>query len=127
VKLLLDENLSWRLVHRIADLFPASIHVSDVGPVQTPDGAVWEFAKANGFSILKADADFHELATTLGAPPKVIWIRGCDFPTASAEALIRQQSIRIGDFLDDPERAILVLRTASSKSLPPPGPSRTNG
>jgi hypothetical protein len=52
VKLLIDENLSRKLV------------------AQSPDATVWEYAKANGFTILTADVDFFELATTLGPPPK---------------------------------------------------------
>ncbi len=110
MKLLLDENLSRRLVPRIADLFPGSAHVSSAALVQTPDLAVWEYAKSNDFSIVTADGDFYELATTLGPPPKVIWLRGCDYPTAVAEGLIRDQSIRIAEFLEEPERAVLILR-----------------
>jgi predicted nuclease of predicted toxin-antitoxin system len=110
VKLLLDENLSRRLVRRIADLFPDSEHIGAKGLLQAPDAVVWEFAKANGFAIATADADFYELATTLGPPPKVIWLRGCDYPTAVAESLIRSQAIRIAEFLNDPERAVLILR-----------------
>ena len=71
---------------------------------------MWEYAKANDFSIVTADADFYELATALGPPPKVIWLRGCDYPTAVAEKLIRTQAIRIAEFLEDPERAVLILR-----------------
>ena len=79
MKLLLDENLSRRLVPRLADLFPESAHVSSLGLIQAPDSAVWEYAKSNGFAIVTADADFYELATALGHPPKVVWLRGC-FP-----------------------------------------------
>ncbi len=110
MKLLLDENLSRRLVPRILDLFPESVHVSAVELLQAPDSEVWEFAKANGFAIVTADADFYELATTLGTPPKVIWLRGCDYPTALAEELIRGQAVRIAEFLDEPERAVLILQ-----------------
>jgi predicted nuclease of predicted toxin-antitoxin system len=110
VKLLLDENLSRRLVPRIADLFPGSTHVLTEGLHQAPDKLIWEHARSNEFSIVTADADFHELATALGPPPKVIWLRGCDYPTAVAEKLIRNQAIRISEFLDDAERAVLILR-----------------
>jgi predicted nuclease of predicted toxin-antitoxin system len=106
VKLLFDENLSRRLVDRLADLFPGSTHE---GLLQTPDIDVWNWAKANGFSIATADADFYELATAFGPPPKVVWLRGCDYPTAVAERLIRGQAIRVGEFLDDAERAVLIL------------------
>jgi predicted nuclease of predicted toxin-antitoxin system len=110
VKLLLDENLSRRLVRLIEDLFPGSVHVSSEGLLQVPDTAIWEYARRNDFSVVTADADFYELATTLGPPPKVIWLRGCDYPTSVAEELIRGQAIRIAEFLEEPERAVLILR-----------------
>jgi predicted nuclease of predicted toxin-antitoxin system len=66
--------------------------------------------KGPWFAIVTADADFYELATTFGPPPKVIWLRGCDYPTAVAEDLIRGQAIRIAEFLEEPERAVLILR-----------------
>jgi predicted nuclease of predicted toxin-antitoxin system len=110
VKLLFDENLSPRLVRRIADLFPESLHVRSEGLKQTPDTTVWEYAKSNEFVIVTADSDFFDLATALGSPPKVIWLRGCDYPTSVAEDLIRSQAIRIVDFFEDPGRAVLILR-----------------
>jgi predicted nuclease of predicted toxin-antitoxin system len=110
VKLLLDENLSRRLVLRLADLFPESAHVGLVGLLQASDEDVWKFARSNNFAIVTADADFYELATTLGFPPKVLWLRACDYPTAVAESLIRGQAIRIVEFLQDSERAVLVLQ-----------------
>jgi len=70
VKLLLDENLSPRLVRRIEDLFPGSMHVRSEGLKETPDKTVWEFARSNAFSIVTADADFYDLAIALGHPPK---------------------------------------------------------
>ena len=110
MKLLFDENLSPQLVRRIADLFPDSTHVRSVELKQTPDRTVWEYAKSNNLSIVTADADFYEIAVALGHPPKVIWLRGCDYPTAVAEELIRGQAIRIFNFFEDTERAVLILR-----------------
>ncbi len=79
MKLLLDENLSCRLVHRLADLFPDSTHVAVAGLLHSPDTSVWEHAKAGDYAIVTADADFYELAITFGPPPKVIWLRCCDY------------------------------------------------
>lgn len=101
MKLLFDENLSHRLVVRLADLFPESSHVVIEGLLQNPDIVIWEYAKARKFAIVTADADFYELSTTFGPPPKVIWLRGCDYPTGVGEGLIRSQSIRIAEFLQN--------------------------
>jgi predicted nuclease of predicted toxin-antitoxin system len=107
---LLDENLSRRLVGQLADLFPGSVHVSSEELLHASDIAVWEYAKAFDFSIVTADADFYELAISRGAPPKVVWLKGCDYPTAVAARLIRGQAIRIIEFLEDPERAVLIVK-----------------
>lgn len=109
MKLLLDENLSRRLVDRIADLFPGSSHIAREGLLQSTDRAIWEFAAAKEFAVVSADSDFYELAITLGPPPKVIWLRNCDYPTIVAEGLIRGEAIRIREFLSDPDQAVLVL------------------
>lgn len=75
-----------------------------------PDAAVWECARSRGFAIVTADADFYELAITLGPPPKIVWLRGCDYPTKVDESLIRDQAVRIAEFLEDADRAVLILR-----------------
>ena len=37
MKLLLDENLSRRLVPKLLDVFPGTIHVADADMLRTPD------------------------------------------------------------------------------------------
>lgn len=110
MKLLFDENLSRRLTARLDDLFPHSSHVSLEGLLHAGDRAVWDYARLHGFAVVTADGDFYELAVSLGPPPKVVWLRGCDYPTSVAEHLIRDQSVRIAEFLEDEDRAVLILR-----------------
>jgi predicted nuclease of predicted toxin-antitoxin system len=75
VKLLLDENLSDRIIFRIGDLFPGSMHVKTVGLSDADDDVVWEWAKQHGFTIASKDTDFHQRAIVFSHPPKVIWLR----------------------------------------------------
>ena len=110
MRLLLDENLSRRLIRRIEDLFPDVRHVSSEGLMQASDTAVWAYARQNGLTIVSADADFYQMAITVGPPPKVIWLKGCDFPTAIVEEMMRREAIRISEFEKDPEQAVLVLQ-----------------
>ncbi len=42
--LLFDENLSYRLVVALSDIYPHSVHVRDVGLVGATDEAVWDYA-----------------------------------------------------------------------------------
>jgi predicted nuclease of predicted toxin-antitoxin system len=52
VKLLLDENLSDRIISRIADLFPGSTHIKAAGLKEAGDFVVWEWAKQRRFAIV---------------------------------------------------------------------------
>jgi len=54
LKLLLDENLSPRLVNRLGLLFPALTHVRDVALKQAADRDISSWAKDNDFGILRA-------------------------------------------------------------------------
>jgi predicted nuclease of predicted toxin-antitoxin system len=110
VKLLVDQNVSRKLVPLIRDLYPGSMHASLLGLVQADDELVWQYAQSEDYCILTADSDFHELAISKGAPPKVIWLKNCGHPTSEAESLIRSQTIRINEFLEDPEHSVLILR-----------------
>jgi predicted nuclease of predicted toxin-antitoxin system len=74
-----------------------------------PDEEVWRCAAANGFVLVSADSDFFERATTLGPPPKVVWLRDWRYSTREAEALLRKEAIRVATFVDDPDLAILML------------------
>jgi predicted nuclease of predicted toxin-antitoxin system len=68
MKLLFDQNLSFKLCRALADLFPESTQVRLVA--DATDRAVWNYAKINGFALISLDSDFAEMATFLGPPPK---------------------------------------------------------
>ncbi len=73
MKLLFDANLSPKLVNRLAGLFPRSAHVFETAMARsTSDELIWEYAKANAFTIVTADSDFLHLAQFRGTPPKLV-------------------------------------------------------
>src|SRR5689334_15526234 len=104
---MLDENLSRRLVGQLADLYPDSAHVVAFALLESPDYQIWEFAKTGNYIVVTTDSDFYELATTVGPPPKVIWLRRWAHPTKDAERVLRREAIRISEFGADPELAVL--------------------
>jgi predicted nuclease of predicted toxin-antitoxin system len=75
MRLLLDENLSPKLVRLLDDLFPGSVHVRDVGLKAADDSLVWNYAKENSLVICSKDSDLHQRSFVLGFPPKVVWVR----------------------------------------------------
>ena len=57
---------------------------------------------------MTADCDFYELATTLGPPSKVVWLR-TRHPTKDAERVLRRDAIRIMEFGAHPELGAFTL------------------
>jgi predicted nuclease of predicted toxin-antitoxin system len=56
VKLLLDENLSDKIVARIVDVFPGSTHVKSEALTHAGDALIADWAKQRGFTIVSKDA-----------------------------------------------------------------------
>ncbi len=75
MKLLLDENLSRRIIPFIEAAFPGSSQIALLGMERCSDREVWEFAGKNNFVIVTKDVDFYEMSTLYGHPPQVIWLR----------------------------------------------------
>jgi predicted nuclease of predicted toxin-antitoxin system len=75
MKLLLDENLSRRLVPFLQHDYPGSNQVVLLGMESASDKEVWQRAKDQDFVILTRDADFQELSLVWGQPPKVIRLK----------------------------------------------------
>jgi len=75
MRLLLDENLSRRLVPFLQHDFSGSTHVVLLGMESAPDKEVWQRAKDDGYVVVSRDADFQELSLVWGAPPQVIRLR----------------------------------------------------
>ena len=105
MKLLFDQNISFRLVNHIADVFPGSKHVSDAGLLNCEDQEIWLFAKNNGFVIVTFDSDYYDIALINGCPPKVIWLRTGNITTREIAVLLLKNSKSIDSFVNEPDNA----------------------
>ena len=109
MRLLLDQNLSPRLVPALVDLYPGSGHVREVGLQTADDDMVWRYAAEHGFVIVSKDADFHERSFLLGYPPKVVWIRRGNCSTDDVITLLRDHYAAMLMFDADEEGSFLAL------------------
>ena len=89
MSLLFDQNLSRRLVGLLAADYPGSEHVEGAGLLGADDLTVWNYAAGRGHLVVSKDSDFRHLALLHGPPPKVIWVRVGNGPTAAVAALLR--------------------------------------
>jgi predicted nuclease of predicted toxin-antitoxin system len=109
MKLLLDENLSDRIINKIIDLYPDSQHVKTLGLINTDDAIIWEFAKMNNFVIISKDSDFHQRSLLYGHPPKFIYLRIGNSPTSKIVQILRDNVTTITQFASSDTESILVL------------------
>lgn len=109
MKLLFDQNISYKLVKRLYDLFPGSQHVRQIGLDEDNDPTVWKYAKDNNFIIVSKDEDFHQLSFLYGPPPKVVWLRLGNCSTNEIERALRHNWSMIKDFVSDEKGAFLVI------------------
>lgn len=108
--LLLDENLSPRLIAALAADYPNSCHVETVGLRGRPDYEVWAHARDCGFVLASKDNDFRQLSFLHGAPPKVVWLRVGNAPTRAVLDMLRTHKDTIAAFAREEEAALLILR-----------------
>lgn len=109
MKLLLDQNLSPRLVHRLADLYPHSVHVMGVGLDRSLDREVWNYARQHDYLIVTKDVDFSEFSILQGFPPKIIWIRRGNCSTQEIETILRDNFNSIKAMHEDTNTGIIEL------------------
>ena len=109
VKLLFDQNLSPKLINRLADLYPNSDHLDLLGLGAADDVLVWEHAKENDLVVVTKDSDFADLSVFRGFPPKVVWIRRGNCSTNDIEKILRNHQTEIEDLTIDEISGILTL------------------
>lgn len=101
MKLLLDENTSYRALKLLKEHFPGSVHVNSVGVPLRTDQAIWQFAKEKGFIIVTFDSDFVQLATLRKAPPHILLLELKNPSYAEVAQALVQRSSLIEAFIRD--------------------------
>ena len=107
MKLLLDQNLFFKLIPLISSAFPGSRHIKEFNLTQQQDSQIWSFAAERGFTIVSKDSDFLHLALLRGHPPKVLYLRlgNCSTRDVAARLLLGQETIKA--FINHPEESLL--------------------
>ena len=101
MKLLFDQNISYRISQLIEDIFPESKQVRNLKLENSTDRQIWDYAKEKDYCIVTFDSDFYDLSLFRGSPPKIIWLRMGNTSTKSLEKIIRENEILIKEFLEN--------------------------
>jgi len=101
MKLLFDQNISFRITKKLKAVFQEAKHVSDCGLSNAEDPEIWKFAKANGFTIVTFDGDFFDIGLINDFPPKIIWLRAANLSTQALAKLLLNNESTIQSFIND--------------------------
>ncbi len=108
--LLLDENLSYKLVSRLIHEFPGTQAVAKSNNLGegTGDERVWKYAKINSLVLVTKDKDFVDYWKRFGPPPKVIKLNIGNCRINAIELLLKSNKEEIIQFVAG-NKGLLVL------------------
>ena len=109
MKLLFDQNISFRIMRLLPDSFSECCHLQSVGLNNCNDNEIWQFAKQNDFTIVTFDSDFSDIATLRGFPPKIVWLRTGNLNTNEIAERIILNSSKIVSFIEYPEQSCIEI------------------
>lgn len=95
MRLLFDENLSHRLVDLLADVYPDSVHVRDIGLASATDLEVARYASDVDLVIVTKDIDFEELGLASSHQPRIIRLAIGNSSTADVERILRSVATEV--------------------------------
>ena len=88
--------MSWRLAPVLTEHFGECIHVNKTElPKPAKDTEIWNYAAANGYSIITQDSDFLNLLQTRSFPPKIILLRVGNMNRKTSEEILIQAKTSI--------------------------------
>jgi len=95
VKLLFDQNISFRILTKIEDIYPEDQQVRELELEDSTDKQIWQYANQNNYTIVTFDADFFDMSNLYGHPPKIIWLRTGNRKTSDLERLLIDRNVDI--------------------------------
>jgi predicted nuclease of predicted toxin-antitoxin system len=99
VRLLFDQNISFRVANKLQNTFIGCSQVRELKLENRSDLEIWDYAKKNSCAIVTFDADFYDLVTLYGHPPKVIWLRIGNASSDNIVKVFHTHEVLIKDFL----------------------------
>src|SRR5437867_2115393 len=110
MKLLVDQNISHRILAYLLQIFPGSSHIRNEGLLNSNDYDIFMYARKNNFSaIVTLDIDFSFLLSIHGIPPKVIWLRTGNCSTKYLGELLQKKEQIISSFIKETDKECLQI------------------
>jgi predicted nuclease of predicted toxin-antitoxin system len=109
VKLLLDENLSRRLVPALQPKFPGSSQVALLSLERSTDAQLCDYASQHDFVICSKDDDFRRLVAARGYRPRLIHLALGNAGNDAVLAALLAAADRLHMAFGDPTTGVVVI------------------
>lgn len=111
MRLLLDENISWRLGAYLRPYCAAVLHVREINLDNSSDTSIRRYARQHGYDVLTKDEGFLRLVLAEGFPPHVVAVQNAQVPVAKLAEFLLVRLPQIQSFLGpQTEFGLLQLR-----------------
>ncbi|NJO00592.1 MAG: DUF5615 family PIN-like protein [Bacteroidia bacterium] len=107
MKLLLDQNISYRIIKLLHEFYPEMSQIGRLGMAQTDDAMVWQYARTHNYILVTFDAYFHERNLISGYPIKIIWLQCQDTSTNNVVRILKDNYAAIKSFYEDENHTCL--------------------
>ncbi|QHV98317.1 DUF5615 family PIN-like protein [Spirosoma endbachense] len=101
MKLLLDQNISFRVAKKLKSHFAVVEGVRECGLYNKDDRAIWDFCRQNGYTVVTFDEDLFDLTILHGPPPKIVWFRTGNLSNDQIIELLIRYKATIEFFIQD--------------------------
>jgi predicted nuclease of predicted toxin-antitoxin system len=110
MKLLLDQNISYKAIKSLSPYFTEVVQVGRVGMGQTEDAMIWQYALTHEYILLTFDAYFQNRNIQAGHPLKIIRLYLTNNTVSNVIRLITENIETIRIFGENPAYSCLELR-----------------
>ena len=109
MKLLLDENLSRRLVAALQVAYPGTTHVEFIGLNGASDLAIGDYAALHDFVVVTKDEDYDRLVALRNFNPKLIRLTLGNTSSAATLHALLSAAPEVIAALNSPDRGVVEL------------------
>ena len=109
MKILLDENISHRVIPLLSDVFQPCTHAKIISPPLKTDKAIWHYSRKHHFTIVTFDSDFYNWQLLNGFPPKIIWLRCGNISTPALALKLNSHEKKFVDFFHNKKEGIIEI------------------
>jgi len=112
MKLLFDQNISYRILKKLPETYSGSSHVKTEDLMNSSDFEIWEYAKLHQFIIVTQDSDFNDLYLLKGFPSKILWFQTNNLRTDELVLILKNRQNDVLDFSNNDELGCMELYVA---------------